>query len=95
MAASVSTSTSLSRKYKDYCRGENPLVDTAAIRIAMCRCGYSQKALADELDLSYTGLRHKLKWGNWTVLEAEVLGSLLHLDIMTVFFGRGGAHDAK
>lgn len=76
-----------SKKYETYCRGENPNVNTAEIRMAMCRCGLSQRGLAEALGLSYTGLRHKLKWGNWTVLEAAELSSLLNLDVMSVFFG--------
>lgn len=75
-------------KYYDYCAGENKMVDTVAIKAALRQSAMDQRGFADELGVSYHTLRNRLKYGNWTVLEAYRVCDLLGLDFMTVFFAR-------
>lgn len=75
-------------RYYNYCAGENRMVDTQAIKEALRRSEFDQRSLADEMRISYHTLRNRLKYGNWTVLEAYRVCDILHLDFMKVFFAR-------
>ena len=74
------------KKYYDYCAGQNDMVDTEAIKLAIMSNGYEQKPFADALGISFHTLMNRFKYGNWTVLEAWKLCGLLGLDFTTVFF---------
>ena len=73
-------------RYYNYCAGENHMVDTQAIKNAMREKGIEQKPLADELGVSHHTLINRLRFANWTVLEAYRLCEILGLDFVKVFF---------
>ena len=73
-------------RYYNYCAGENQMVDTDAIKRAMRNKGIEQRPMADELGVSYHTLLNRLKFANWTVLEAYRLCEILDLDFVEVFF---------
>lgn len=75
-------------KYYDYCAGENRMVDTVAIKAAITESDFDQHTLAEEIGMSYHTIRNRLKYGNWTVLEAYRMCDVLNLDFMSVFFAR-------
>ena len=78
-------------KYYSYCASENHMVDTPAIKQAMRQKKIEQKPLAEELGISYHTLLNRLRFANWTVLEAWRLCEILELDFAKVFF----AHPEK
>ena len=78
-------------KYYSYCAGENPMVDTPAIKRAMLDKRIEQKEMADLLGVSFHTLRNRLRYANWTVLEAFRLCEILDIDFAEVFF----AHPEK
>lgn len=72
-------------KYYDYCRGENPMVDTDAIKKAVTAKGLEHKEFAEEIGISRHTLINRYKYGNWTVLEAYKVCELLGIPL-SVFF---------
>lgn len=75
-------------RYYNYCAGENRMVDTLAIKQAIVNSDFDQRSLADEIGVSYHTIRNRLKYGNWTVLEAYRMCDVLGLDFMSVFFAK-------
>ena len=73
------------RTYYDYCSGENPMVDTAAIKLSLEAHEMTQHQFADEIGVSYHTIRNRLKYGNWTVLEAWKVSQLLGIPLKTFF----------
>lgn len=70
----------------DYCSNENPMVDTDEIKRAMHLHGVTLTGLAEYLRVNERTIRHRLKYGNWSVLEAYKVCVLLSLDFEAVFF---------
>ena len=72
--------------YSNYCSSENPMVDTDEIKRAMHLNGVTLTGLAAYLGVNERTIRNRMKYGNWTVLEAYKVCVLFNLDFEEVFF---------
>lgn len=64
----------------------NPMVNNAAIEMAIAVSTYSLEDFARAIGLCYHTLRARLDDGRWTVLEAWNVCQILGLDFAETFF---------
>lgn len=74
-----------SQFYYRNCAGENRMVDTEAIARKLQEKGITYQQFAELLGVSHHTVKNRMRWGNWTVLEAWRVCQILEIDI-GVFF---------